>query len=243
MPVRRALLPRGPDVLAYRRFAIGDLVSLNVLDTRLFRSDQPCGDGIKAECREALNPDRTVLGNIQERWLYDGFKTTRVRWTVLGQQVIVMRHDREPDPNVFAPSMDKWDGAVAARDRLFAAVEEAQLANLVVLTGDIHNHWAGELKRNFADPSSATLGVEFVATSISSGGDGFDMNDSVKVLLAQDPHIKFFNNQRGYVRHVVTPDRWQADFQVLDKVSGRDGQISTRKRFVVEHGKNSLAEA
>jgi phosphodiesterase/alkaline phosphatase D-like protein len=33
--------------------------------------------------------------------------------------------------------------------------------------------------------------------------------------LRGNPHIKFFNNQRGYVRHVVTPERWQADFQVV----------------------------
>ena len=74
-------------------------------------------------------------------------------------------------------------------------------------------------------------------------GDGFDTNDSFKAMIAQDPHIKFFNNQRGYVRHVVTPERWQADFQVLDKVSVRDGRVSTRKSFVVEHGRNGLAEA
>jgi alkaline phosphatase D len=42
---------------------------------------------------------------------------------------------------------------------------------------------------------------------------------------------------------VVTPDRWQADFQVLDKVSVRDGHISTRKSFVIEHGKNGLTDA
>jgi alkaline phosphatase D len=243
MPVRRTLMPRGPDILVYRRFAVGDLVSLNVLDTRLFHSDQPCGDGVKADCREALDPNRTMLGDTQERWLYDGFKSVQARWTVLGQQVIVMRNDRDPDPKVFAPSMDKWDGAVAARDRLFAAVEEARLANLVVLTGDIHNNWAGELKQNFDDPNSATLGVEFVATSISSGGDGFDTSDSSKALLAQNPHIRFYNNQRGYVRHTVTPDRWQADFQVLDRVSVGDGQVSTRKSFVLEHGKRGLADA
>jgi alkaline phosphatase D len=241
MPVRKSLLPRGPDLLAYRRLAVGELMTLNVLDTRLFRSDQPCGDGVKAECREALDPNRTMLGDTQERWLYDGFQTARARWTVLGQQVMVMRYDRDPDPAVFAASMDKWDGAVAARDRLFAAVEAAKLPNLIVLTGDIHNHWAGELKQNFDDPGSVTLGVEFVATSISSGGDGFDTNDAFQAGLAHNPHVKFFNNQRGYVRHVVTPERWQADFQVLDRVSGRDGQVSTRKSFVVEHGRNGLA--
>jgi alkaline phosphatase D len=240
--VRRALMPRGPDIQVYRRFAIGDLVSLNVLDTRLFRSDQPCGDGMRAHCREALEPHRTMLGDTQERWLYAGFDPARARWTVLGQQVLMMRGDRDPDPHVLATNMDKWDGAVAARDRLFAAVEAARLSNLVVLTGDVHSHLAGELKRHFDDPHSATLGVEFVATSISSGGDGFDANDLFKMLVPENPHIKFFNNQRGYVRHVVTPERWQADFQVLDRVSVREGRVSTRKTSVVEHGKNGLTE-
>jgi alkaline phosphatase D len=41
----------------------------------------------------------------------------------------------------------------------------------------------------------------------------------------------------------VTPDRWQADFQVLDKVTVPDGRMSTRKSFVVETGKNTLSEA
>ncbi len=156
---------------------------------------------------------------------------------------MVMRCDRDPDPHVLATSMDKWDGAVAARDRLLAAVEDARLSNLIVLTGDVHNHWAGELKKNFDDPNSTTLGIEFVATSISTGGDGFDTNDTFKTLLTQNPHIKFFNNQRGYVRHVVTPERWQADFQMLDQVNIRDGHVSTRKSFMVEYGQSGLADA
>jgi alkaline phosphatase D len=82
-----------------------------------------------------------------------------------------------------------------------------------------------------------------VATSISSGGDGFDTNDSLTAALGENPHIKFVNNQRGYVRHVVTPERWQADFQVLDRVSGPDGRVSTRQSFVVEYGKNGLGSA
>jgi alkaline phosphatase D len=243
MPVRKAQMPRGPDILAYRRFAVGNLLAMNVLDTRLYRSDQPCGDGIKPNCAEALEPNRTMLGETQERWLYDRFKGAKARWTVLAQQVIMMRNDRDPDPNVLGPHMDKWDGAVAARDRLFNALEEAKVGNLVSLAGDIHQNWAGELKRNFADEKSATLGVEFVATSVTSNGDGFDINDNFRALIAQQPYAKFFNSQRGYVRHTVTPDRWQADFQVLDKVTVRDGRMSTRKSFVVESGKSGLAEA
>jgi alkaline phosphatase D len=245
LPLRRAQMPRGPDILAYRRFAMGDLLAVNVLDTRQFRSPQACSRGprIAANCAEALEPKRTMLGETQERWLHQGFTSSKARWNLLAQQVMVARSDRNADPNVFAPSLDKWDGAAAARDRLFTSVENAKLRNLVVVTGDVHQNWAGELKKNFADEKSATLGVEFVATSVSSLGDGYDINNNYKALLQQDPHMKFFNAQRGYVRHVVTPDRWQADFQVLDKVSVPDGRLSTRKSFAVESGKSSLVDA
>jgi alkaline phosphatase D len=245
LPLRRAQIPRGPDILAYRRFAVGDLLTVNVLDTRLFRSPQACADGprVRANCSEAFEPNRTMLGDKQERWLYDGFRSAKSRWTLLAQQVMMVRNDRNPDPNVFSPSLDKWDGAVAARDRLFAAVESAKLGNLVVVTGDAHQNWAGELKKNFADEKSATLGIEFVTTSVTTAGDGFDINDGFKTLLQQNPHMKFFNSQRGYVRHVVTPGRWQTDFQVLDKVSVPDGRMSTCKSFVIESGKSHLVDA
>ena len=56
MPVRRRMLPRGPDLLAYRHLPFGNLADLAVLDTRQYRSDQPCGDGFKANCAEAEEP-------------------------------------------------------------------------------------------------------------------------------------------------------------------------------------------
>jgi alkaline phosphatase D len=196
-----------------------------------------------AGCAEALEPSRTMLGETQERWLHDSFKSQAARWTLLAQQIPIMRQDRNPDPAILGPSMDKWDGAVAARERLFNAVEQSKLRNLVVVDGDVHHNCAGELKKNFDDEKSATLGVDFTTTSISSLGDGFDSNGRFKTLMQQDPHIRFYNAQRGYVRHVVTPQRWQADYQVLDKVSVPDGRISTRRSFVLENGVSRLQNA
>lgn len=242
LPMRRAQLPKGPDILAYRRLVAGDLLAVNVLDTRQYRTGTTCGARVMAGCAEALEPNRTMLGDAQERWLYGSFKSPGARWTLLAQQIPIMRQDRNPDPNIFGPSMDKWDGAVAARDRLFNAVEQSKLRNLVVVDGDVHLNCAGELKKNFDDEQSATLGVDFTATSISSLGDGIDIDNRLKTLMQQDPHIKFYNRQRGYVRHVVTPERWQADYQVLDKVSTRDGRMSTRKRFVVENANSKLLD-
>ena len=243
LPLRRAQAPRGPDIAAYRRLDAGDLLAMSVLDTRQYRSVQACGGGTKPVCPEALDPARTMLGSRQEQWLYAAMHGSRARWNLLAQQVPVMRADRDPDPNVFTPSMDKWDGYVAARDRLFNAVEQARLANLVVVTGDVHYNCAGELKKDFANERSPALGVEFIATSITSLGDGFDVNARFKAFLAQDPHIRFLNGQRGYVRHVVTPERWRADYRVVDKVSSPDGRIATRRSFVVDSGRSALLDA
>ncbi|MGH6768383.1 MAG: alkaline phosphatase D family protein [Xanthobacteraceae bacterium] len=244
MPVRRATMPRGPDMLAYRRFAFGDLLGLHVLDTRQHRSDQPCEDGFSTiDCKEALEPHRTMLGEAQEHWLYDGFKEPKRRWTVLGQQVVMMPVDFHADPAIVGRNVDAWDGAVAARERLLSAAQEAKLGNLVVLTGDTHSNWAGELKRDYQNDKAANVGIELAATSISSNGDGYDINERVKTLLGQNPHVKFFNSQRGYVRHVVTPQRWRVDYRVVERVSIPKGRISNRKSFVIETGNNALLES
>jgi alkaline phosphatase D len=243
MPLRRSSFPRGAFIDATRRFAFGDLAVMNVLDTRQFRTDQPCGDGSHAACAEASVPDKTMLGAAQEAWLYDGFRASRARWNILAQQVMLMRHDRDPAPERIGYHMDKWDGAVAARNRLFGAIEESRLANPVVLTGDIHQNWAGDLKKNFDDSRSATLGSEFVATSATSGGDGAVTTPGGLTSLSKNPHMRYFNNQRGYMRHTLTQAGWRADYRVMDKVSTQDGAISTHRSFMIEAGQAGLKDA
>jgi alkaline phosphatase D len=184
-----------------------------------------------------------MLGETQEGWLYDGFKTTRHLWTLLAQQVPMMRIDVAPDPGRSVLSMDMWDGATAARDRLFGAIEDSKTGNVIVLSGDIHSNWAGELKKDFFDERSAALGVEFIGTSITSNGDGHDIRDNDRKRMAKQPYVKFFNNQRGYACHIVTPARWKVDFRVLDKVTVAGGRISTRMSLVVENGKSAIAQA
>ncbi|CAN1520507.1 PhoD Phosphodiesterase/alkaline phosphatase D [Rhabdaerophilaceae bacterium] len=242
MPLRAAQRPNGPFIGAYRRLGFGNLAQIDVLDTRQYRSDQPCNDGWKV-CAEAKDPNRTMLGKEQEAWLYDGFRTNTARWNVLAQQVPMMRLDRIPGPERTETHMDKWDGAEAARDRLFKAISEANIANPVVLTGDVHHNRAAELKTNFDDPKSKTIGVEFVATSISSNGDGVDRPTTHERYMQANPHFKFFNDQRGYVRHLVTPEKWTADYQVLEKVTEPNQPIKTRISLVTEAGKPGLANA
>jgi alkaline phosphatase D len=242
MPLRASAFPRGASIDAHRRFDVGDLARIDVLDTRQYRSDQPCGDGTRAGCAAAHEASRTMLGAAQERWLSEGFRSARPRWNVLAQQVVVMSRDLDPTPERQTFNMDKWDGASAARDRLVASLREAGVANTVILTGDVHNAWAGEVKVRHDDAATPTVAVEHVATSITSGGDGSETLPATAGILRDNPHIRFFDNRRGYTRHVVTREAWRADYRVVDRVTTPDGRVSTHRSFVTEAGRPGLVE-
>jgi alkaline phosphatase D len=224
MPLRKSARPQGIDMRLYRRFSWGDLATFHMLDTRQYRDDQACGDGTKIDCAERLDPARTIMGATQERWLTDGLRRSRARWDVLGQQVFFSQRDLTAGPQQ-GFSMDAWDGYQANRDRIAASLGQAR--NGVVLTGDVHRHWAGEVKAN-----DAGVGVELVATSITSSGDGDESTNST--VLAENPHLKFFKNRRGYVRTTFTARELTADFRVLPFVRTPDAPVSTAASFVTE---------
>jgi alkaline phosphatase D len=69
MPVRRALIPNGPAINAYRAARYGNLVNLDFLDTRQFRTDQPCGDGFKPACPGVTDPHAQMISAEEEAWL------------------------------------------------------------------------------------------------------------------------------------------------------------------------------
>lgn len=239
MPLRPFSRPVGADMQLYRRLNYGNLATFHVLDTRQYRTDQPCGDGTKERCAENFNSQATITGKAQEDWLYEGLDQSTATWNVLAQQVMVGQRDTTPG-SVNTYSMDKWDGYLASRDRLMAFLAQRQPSNPIVLTGDVHNNWALDLKADFNLPESAIVGSEFVGTSISSGGDGADSSPTVEAYLPDNPHIKFFNNQRGYVRCTATPTTWKADYLVMSGVITPFGTISNRASFVVDNGVRGL---
>jgi alkaline phosphatase D len=239
MPLRRSSMPRGSSMQIYRRLEFGDLASFSVLDTRQYRSDQPCGDGMRIDCAEANATSQTLLGTAQERWLFDGLRISRARWNILANQVPVIPIDMNPGPDA-AFSMDKWSGYERERERLLKFFYDSRVSNPIVITGDIHQNWAADLKLDRRNMKSPTVASEFVGTSISSGGDGADMVPAVQAALPENPHIAFFNGQRGYVRCTLTPQTCQSDYRVLDYVSRPGSPVSTRASFVVENGRRGL---
>ena len=236
MPLRRSSMPIGPNMSIFRRLQFGGLAAFHVLDTRQFRSDQPCGNGQKPLCDAALSETQRMMGAEQERWLMEGLRTSGSRWNVMANQVMMAPVVRLAN-DIRTFSMDKWDGYVRERTRLMKFLAEARPPNPIVITGDIHTNWVADLKLDFDNPASAAVGTEFVGTSVTSGGDGSDSTPNGAKALVENPHVKFFNSQRGYVRCTLTPASMTSDYRTLPYVSKPDAPIQTRASFVVENGR------
>nr|WP_240897460.1 alkaline phosphatase D family protein [Kineococcus vitellinus] len=242
MPLRAGARPTGADMQLFRRLDWGRLASFHVLDTRQHRDDQPGGDVFPTTGPERDDPQRSILGEQQQEWLLEGLTSSAATWDVIGQQVVFHEHDYVPGVDRgFNP--DSWDGYTADRQRLLDAFAERGVENPVVLTGDVHKHYAADLARVAADPNSAPVGVELVCTSITSGGDGGDAYETRDSELADNPDLKLANDQRGYVVARLDRRELRADFRVLERVSQPGSPVSTRATFVTEAGRPGLQQA
>jgi alkaline phosphatase D len=233
MPVRLPA-PTGPSWPIHRGIDFGRLVSLSVLDTRQYRSDQVCAPAdIGPRCDGAFDPDFTVLGAEQEGWLRRRLSESEARFTVLQQQVVMQQWRFLPGDQAW--NLDQWDGYPAARQRLLDDLRATESANPVVLTGDVHSSWVGSLALDFDDPESEIVGTEFVGTSISSDGDLLDA--VIAPVLAQSPHVEWAQaTKRGWTRHVVTPDEWRAEFREVDDATVQGSPVGVGRTWVVPDG-------
>ncbi|WP_343642942.1 alkaline phosphatase D family protein [Roseateles sp.] len=84
----------------HRGFDFGDLLSLNMLETRIqsrqkqleLKKFMPEEDFDQAAFLKAIHdPERDLLGPAQTKWLSDRMRTSSATWTVLGQQVLMGR--------------------------------------------------------------------------------------------------------------------------------------------------------
>ena len=139
--------------------------------------------------------------------------------------------------------MDKWDGYTASRQRLYARLKETKAPNPIVLSGDVHTHWCADLKLDFANPKSETVGVELTNTSITSGGDGLDVQPNWEQIRGDNPHIAYHSARRGYISCTATPATMRADFKILDKVSTPGAPVRIGGSLVVEAGRAGVSQA
>jgi alkaline phosphatase D len=238
MPLRSTSVPEGADMRLYRKLSFGRLAEFQMLDTRQYRTDQPNGDVMCEINDECLSPQATILGTNQFEWLQKSLAGSKARWNVLAQQ-IMMAMVRNPTGYY----MDGWPGYLYERDRLLRFLQERQIANPIVLTGDSHANWVNELRVDDRENDRPIVATEFMGTSISSGGDGAETLEESDAIVSQNPHVRFLNGERGYVRCKVTPTIWQSDFRVVEYISRPGAPVGTRASFVVEADRPGAKQA
>ena len=249
MPLRAIVLTQGlgglktgAEMRIYNSVRFGTLATLYLLDDRQYRDTQACTPGDKpgsgivnpAQCAVWKDPQRTLLGTAQERWLDQALAQGSPGWNVIGQQTLFGTRNFKAGATQSLWN-DGWDGYPAARQRLTASLQSHRVANPVMLGGDVHENWVGHVLADYAKPDSVRLGVEFCGTGITSRGGG---NANIAARLAENPHFVFADGERkGYGVVDITPQQLTTTLRVVDDVTRKDTRIDTLAQFVVQAGK------
>ena len=228
-------------IRVHRRFAFGDLVDLVLTDERLHRDGPPCG--LAREDRYATlgcvarhDPDRTMLGAEQRRWLVDSLTTSTRRWKLWGNETMLMPfrlpawlarrlhpHARDvPMLTEVLVSLDQWDGYPAERAMLADALVDVD--NLVVLTGDLHSFITGTVRTDDGRDVATCLMVGSVTSANLAEMIAGRTLPSVPVPLTRlvrgaNPHLTYVSSStHGYNVVDITPDRLRCDMVAVSGV-------------------------
>ncbi|BDF96250.1 alkaline phosphatase D family protein [Pseudoalteromonas sp. KAN5] len=138
-------------------------------------------------------------------------------------------------------NLDAWDGYAYEREVLLGTAIATQ-KNLVVLAGDTHNAWAGQLTTDASNPIAASqnAGVEFATSSVSSPGleeylalntqgpEATAQMEQVIPLLVND---LVYNNlvDRGYLTVTFTPEQAAAKWNYVSSIKTASYAMQTER--------------
>lgn len=186
MPIRET-----SDTIIRRSIAIGKLVDIFMLDTRIEgRDKQVVNTGANAPqaSKDSLNnPNRTILGVPQYQWITNSLSQSQARWKLLGNQVMFNPISITPIDTVgmsdtakfllpFALPIvterfagDLWSNYPAEQQRLMKFIRDNSIRNVVIATGDFHCGFGMDVAESpEAYNGSNGLAVEFLTPSITS---------------------------------------------------------------------------
>jgi alkaline phosphatase D len=232
----------------FRRLRFGKLAEISMLDLRTYRDEQSDQTGVS-------DPERTILGTTQLRWLRDSLMRRGPQWKLVGNPVMISPVDFATLPDELTGAVndvtgllpedgvpyntDQWDGYTADRNRVLRHLLNHSVEDVVFVTGDIHSGWACELPVDASDyvyenPARVSVGVEFVCSSVTSNnlkditGDPSGATSTVveEGIKANNRHIRYLNfDDHGYSVLDLTPKRAQMDWFVIGDRADKDTDV------------------
>jgi alkaline phosphatase D len=248
MPIRAKPPGRDGSMRIYRSFRFGDLVRLPVVDDRRYRTPLATeGQGPASPpggfplLPAALDPNATILGKEQERWLQRELDRSSAQWNVLAQQTQMAAVDHTPEDAASGYSTDTWDGYVAARNRLLGHVEKAKVKNFVTLGGDTHTSSVDDLRTDYQKDGSPVVGTELVAPPATSPEN---LAQQYVDGALRNPWIHLYDiTNKGYLRVEATRPQLRAEFRYITTIQQPQAEPMAGTAWVVESGKPGARQA
>ncbi|HVV82866.1 MAG TPA: alkaline phosphatase D family protein [Kofleriaceae bacterium] len=122
------------------------------------------------------SPPGTMLGAQQKAWWKDSMKQSSATWKLWANEVPLMRFfiPKGPVGGLIVDRLmdgDAWDGYQTERNELMAYLRAQQVKNVVLLSGDIHAHFAGIVMDDYTAATPMPVAVELAAAGVSSNSE------------------------------------------------------------------------
>jgi len=240
-----------------------------VLETHLDEIEAEGGaDKFKAE--KLYDPSREMFGQEQQNFIIDTLRQSKSdgkTWRLLANQVIMGRlltpdftpyiqEDTIAGVEAFWPEVrdfltlskhnlpvypDSWDGYPVARENFYAALDDAGVNDLLVLTGDAHEFWVNEL----TSESGTKLGMELVTSSVSSKTLVAYMGDATAdhnlLLTKENPDARYYNALlNGFIDLTLTDKKADVRMVAMSTVSSRDYESYDMARFTLRKSDKTI---
>ena len=215
-------------------------------------------------------PEREMFGADQQDFILKALgqsKTDGVSWRLLANQVIMGRlltpdftpyilpeaieriEADWPDVRAFLTLSkynmpvypDSWDGYPVARENFYAALDAADINDMLVLTGDAHEFWLNDL----TSEAGTKVGMEIVTSSVSSQTLTAYLGEATAehnlLLTKENPDAKYYNAQKnGFVDLTLNSKQVLIRMMSVDTVKSRDYALTETARFKIKKSGKSI---
>jgi len=251
MPIRQ--VDARDQLRIWRNFQIGKLLDLSMLDTRQYDRDvTDVGYNRQLVSSMADQPQRSLMGANQEKWLRDTLSESKARgavWRVIGQQILFTAVSRQG-----VVDWDAWDGYRSNRNRILDHLYNNHISNTAILAGDSHANWVSDLAhandtmRYNSATGEGAIGVEFAGTGVTSTTGPFVPGTFENAVNVSATYVKenidlqwsegFF---RGFFTLELTPKTMNATYWSMRDVTFRNLDGFRTASFIVNAGQNRLS--
>ncbi|MFC7335379.1 alkaline phosphatase D family protein [Rhodocista pekingensis] len=119
------------------------------------------------------SPAGTLLGGPQKAWLKETLVRSDATWKLLATSVpfLPMRVDMariDPKAQTLVLTADAWDGYLAERRELMGFLRSRGVGNVVSLSGDHHQSFAGLIYDDYEAAEPVPVSMEFSITGVAS---------------------------------------------------------------------------